>query len=289
MTNNQHTPVIVLGLGAMGQALAAAFVRAGVPTTVWNRSAGKDIDLVAAGAVRAETVAEAIGGGGLIISVLLDHASVHEQLDPVAAQLAGRQWVNLTSTAPEESRELAAWAARHDIEFLDGGIMAIPSMIGTPGSAIFYSGARELFDTHRGVLELLGSAEYFGDDAGAAALNDFALLASMYQMFAGFSHGAALAGTGGLSATEFAARAVPFLSAMVQGLPAYGATIDSGAYAAEVQHLAFQKSALDALVRASKDARVAPDLLEPIAALVDRQVRAGHGGMAFARTIEELR
>ncbi|MFB7723641.1 NAD(P)-dependent oxidoreductase [Nocardia sp. NPDC056100] len=289
MTNNQHTPVIVLGLGAMGQALAAAFVKAGVPTTVWNRSAGKDIDLVDAGAVRAGSVAEAISGDGLIISVLLDHASVHEQLDPVAARLTGRQWVNLTSTAPEESRELAQWAARHDIDFLDGGIMAIPSMIGTPGSAIFYSGGREVFDTNRSVLELMGSAEYFGDDAGAAALNDFALLASMYQMFAGFFHGAAMAGTGGLTAAEFAARAVPFLSAMVQGLPAYGAAIDAGTYAAEVQHLAFQKSALDAIVRASKDAGIAPDLLEPIAALVDRQVRAGHGNLAFARTIEELR
>ncbi|WP_330180843.1 NAD(P)-binding domain-containing protein [Nocardia sp. NBC_01503] len=287
--SHTQTPVIVLGLGAMGRALAAAFVKAGVPTTVWNRSAGKDIDLVAAGAVRAASVAEAIGGDGLVISVLLDHASVHEQLDPVAGRLAGRRWLNLTSTAPEESRELAVWAREHDIEFLDGGIMAVPPMIGEDGSAIFYSGSRSLFDTHRGVLELLGSAEYFGADAGAAALNDFALLSSMYQMFVGFFHGAAMAGTGGMSATAFAQRAVPFLSAMVQGLPAYGQVIDSGEYAAQIQHLAFQQAALDAIVRASRDAGIATDTLEPIAALVGRQVEAGHGGLAFARFIEELR
>ncbi|WP_425301391.1 NAD(P)-binding domain-containing protein, partial [Nocardia cyriacigeorgica] len=37
MTNNE-TPVSILGIGLMGQALARAFLKAGHPTTVWNRS-----------------------------------------------------------------------------------------------------------------------------------------------------------------------------------------------------------------------------------------------------------
>ena len=44
MTQNRdadRTPVTVIGLGLMGQALAGAFLRAGHPTTVWNRSAAK--------------------------------------------------------------------------------------------------------------------------------------------------------------------------------------------------------------------------------------------------------
>lgn len=288
MTNTQHSPVTVLGLGAMGHALAAALVKGDVPTTVWNRTPGKDTELVAAGAVVAETAAEAVRGAGVVITVLLDHASVHEILDPIAGELAGRQWINLTSTAPEESRELARWAATHGIEFLDGGIMAIPPMIGDPGAAILYSGAERVFDTHRATLELLASAEYFGQDTGVAALLDFSLLANMYLMFAGFFQGAAMARGAGFSASDFAARATPWITAMARGLPEYGRRIDSGDYSAEVQHLAFQKAALDAISRASRDAGVAPVLIAPLAELVDRQVENGHGHAAFERTIEEL-
>ncbi|MFD4375859.1 NAD(P)-binding domain-containing protein, partial [Streptomyces sp. NPDC058527] len=40
MSEQQHenTPVTVIGLGSMGSALAAAFLAAGHPTTVWNRT-----------------------------------------------------------------------------------------------------------------------------------------------------------------------------------------------------------------------------------------------------------
>ncbi|MEU0506359.1 NAD(P)-binding domain-containing protein [Nocardia sp. NPDC005998] len=106
MSDTQHTPVTVLGLGAMGQALAVTLVQGGRPTTVWNRTPGKDTALVAAGATSAATVADAIGQHGPIIAVLLDHTSVHATLDPVADQLSGRQLINLTSTAPEEPPRL---------------------------------------------------------------------------------------------------------------------------------------------------------------------------------------
>ncbi|RSS80895.1 NAD(P)-dependent oxidoreductase, partial [Streptomyces sp. WAC02707] len=45
--------VTVLGLGPMGRALAGAFLAAGVRTTVWNRTPGREADLVERGAVLA--------------------------------------------------------------------------------------------------------------------------------------------------------------------------------------------------------------------------------------------
>lgn len=84
MSDTQHTQVTVLGLGAMGQALAVTLAQGGRPTTVWNRTPGKDTALVAAGATSAATVADAIGQHGPIIAVLLDHTYVHATLDPYA-------------------------------------------------------------------------------------------------------------------------------------------------------------------------------------------------------------
>ncbi|MVU82448.1 NAD(P)-dependent oxidoreductase [Nocardia sp. ET3-3] len=290
MTNTQHHPVTVLGLGAMGRALAQTLVKAGVPTTVWNRTPGRDAEVVAAGAVSAATAGQAVRGGDLVIAVLLDHASVHQTLDPIAAELSGKQLLNLTSTAPEQSRELAEWAAVHGIDFLDGGIMAVPSMIGADGSSILYSGSETVFQAHRPALESLGSAEFFGTDPGLAALWDFALLTSMYTMFGGFFQAAALVGTAGVPAAEFAPRAAAWVSAMASSLPRYARIIDSGDYTGEVfQDLVFTKSALDALRQAASDAGITAEPLSGIADLVDRQVAAGHGAAAFERSIEALR
>ncbi|WP_378730817.1 NAD(P)-dependent oxidoreductase [Nocardia brasiliensis] len=288
MAETTNTPVTVLGLGAMGQALAATLLKGGHPTTVWNRTPGKDADLVAAGAVSTPSVAEAVRAGGPIIVVLFDHASVHTTLDPVVGELSGRQVINLTSTAPNEARELATWAAEHGIDYLDGGIMAIPSMIGQPGASILYSGSETIFNEHRAALELLAAAEYFGDDAGLAATYDFALLANMYAMFGGFMHGAAMMRSVGVSASAFADRAAAWITAMAQMLPAYGELIDGGDYTQPIQSLAFHKAALDAINRASRDAGVAVDFVAPIKNLIDRQIADGNGSLEFARTIEEL-
>lgn len=285
----EQTTVTVLGLGAMGRALAAALLRGGHPTTVWNRTEGKDADLVASGATSAPSIGDAVRAGDVIVSVLLDHASVHAALDPVAEQLRGRQLINLTSTAPEDARELARWAAAHGIGYLDGGIMAVPHMIGRPGSSILYSGSRTVFDANRDTLELFGSAEYFGDDAGLASVYDFALLAGMYTMFTGFLHGAAMVAAAGQSVAAFSHRAAGWLGAMTQSLPEFGRVIESGDYTTDTQHLAFQKAALDAIVRASRDAGVALDVVAPIKNLIDRQIADGHAALAFERTFEELR
>ncbi|WP_262986041.1 NAD(P)-binding domain-containing protein, partial [Streptomyces sp. CBMA123] len=53
-----RTPVAVLGLGLMGTALADAFLSAGHPTTVWNRTAARADGPAARGAHRAATPAE---------------------------------------------------------------------------------------------------------------------------------------------------------------------------------------------------------------------------------------
>lgn len=168
MRSTNPTLVSFLGLGAMGTAQAAALVAAGHPTVVWNRTPGKADDLVREGATAAKTVGEAVTASELIIACLLDHSSVHEQLDQVADQLAGKKLINLTTTTPKESRELAAWATEHKINYLDGAIMAVPSMIAKPGSALFYSGSAEVFNEHKDLLDVWGTSSYFGDDAGMA-------------------------------------------------------------------------------------------------------------------------
>ncbi|MGI5221767.1 NAD(P)-dependent oxidoreductase [Nocardia sp. CA-290969] len=288
MTANEQTTVAVLGLGPMGRAIATTLIKSGNRTIVWNRTPGKDTELVALGAESAPEPAAAIAPADLVIAVLSDHASVHAVLDPVAGRLPGKTLVNLTSTAPEDSRELGRWAAGHGIDYLDGGIMAVPPMIGGPGASILYSGSATGYERHRADFEKLAAAEYFGDDPGTAALYDFALLAGMYAMFTGFFHGAAMVRSAGVSASSFAPRAAAYVTAMAELLPAYAEVIDSGDYTDEVQPASFHKPAFDAIVRASRDAGVALDIVGPIKNLIDRMIADGRAGMGLERIVEEL-
>ncbi|MFI6296489.1 NAD(P)-dependent oxidoreductase [Nonomuraea sp. NPDC050790] len=280
--------VSVLGLGAMGSALADALLKAGYETTVWNRTPGKAGDLVARGAREAGTAGEAVRAGGLVVACLLDHASVHEVFDPLAGELAGRTLVNVTTTSPAQSRELAEWAAKAGIAYLDGGIMAVPHMIGQEGSSILYSGSAEVFETYKPVLDRWGASTYFGEDAGLASLYDLALLAGMYVMFAGFVHGAAMVAPAGVSAREFAAMAKPWLSAMTGGFDGFAEVIDGGDYTVAGQQ-SLEFSNLNDLVAASADQGISTEVIGMVQTLIRRQIDAGHGAEGFARIFESIR
>ncbi|ARF63967.1 dehydrogenase [Streptomyces violaceoruber] len=214
-------PLTLLGLGAMGAALARTWLAAGHPLTVWNRSPGRTAELAAAGARVAATAAEAVAASPLVVTCLLDDASVREAL--ADADLGGRDMVDLTTSTPAESRSRAAWASGRGARFLDGGIMAVPPMIGVPeaGGYVFYSGSREVFDAHREVLAVPAATRYVGADPGLAALQDVALLSAMTAMFAGARHAAALVAEAGIDQKAFGALVAEWLTAMAPSTAAY--------------------------------------------------------------------
>lgn len=289
MPTTQH--VTILGAGEMGSALAYSALSAGHPVAVWNRSPAKTAPLVGAGARAVTTVTDALdaaGVSGVIAVCLFDHASVHEVLDPAADRLAGRRVVNLTTTSPDGARELGRWAAGHGAEYLDGGIMATPDMIGTDRSRILCSGAARVFEDHRALLETWGTPEYLGEDAGIAALYDLALLAGMYAMFAGFFHGAAMVGAQGVPAKEFAVRAAHWLRAMAPALIEYAEIIDGGDYSVPGQQ-SLDFSDISDIVEASRAQGISTELVDVVQRLIHRQIDAGHGSDGFARVIESIR
>jgi 3-hydroxyisobutyrate dehydrogenase-like beta-hydroxyacid dehydrogenase len=287
MTTNR-LDVTVLGLGEMGGVLAAALVDGGFRTTVWNRSPGKAKALADRGATAADTPGDAVRSSPVIIICLFDHESVHEVLDPIAAGLDGRTLVNLTTTSPQEARELAAWAVARGADYLDGGILAVPAMIGKPGASILYSGSGTAFQRCRPLFDRWATSTYFGADPGLASLYDLALLAGMYVMFAGFLHGAAMVAPAGVTAREFAAMSAPWLAAMTGGLPEFAEVVDGGDYTvAGQQSLNF--SDLGTIVAASADQGISTEVIDMVQNLIRRQVDTGHGEEGFARIIESIR
>ncbi|WP_306336072.1 NAD(P)-dependent oxidoreductase [Streptomyces sp. KL118A] len=280
-----NTPVSVLGLGLMGTALAGALIKAGHRTTVWNRTESKTGPLVAQGATPAATARDAITAGGPVIVCLTTNDNVRALLEPEAEALAGRTLVNLTNGTPGQARELADWAAAHGITYLDGGIMAVPQMIATPGAYILYSGTDEAaFEAHRPTLAALADTKWVGKDPGLAALYDISLLTGMNGMALGVAQAFALIGSAGIPARDFAPLLRDWVVAMTDGLvPGAAEAIDTDRHVTDVSNLAMNREAYPNFLRTYADQGLRTDLFEPLQALLDRAVEEGHGADGFSR------
>ncbi|MFI6977565.1 NAD(P)-binding domain-containing protein [Embleya sp. NPDC050154] len=283
------TPLALLGLGAMGGALARSWLEAGHPLTVWNRTPSRAEPMVAAGATLAATAAEAVAAADLVVVCLLDHASVRATLAGVDP--AGKDLVDLTTGTPAEARAGAAWAAERGARFLAGGVLAIPPMIGVPGAggSVLYSGSRELFAAHRDTLAVPAATGYVGADPGFAALHDVALLSAMTSMFAGISHAFALIRGEDIAPGAFAALLTDWLVAMAPAAHRAAAQLESGDYRSGVAStLAMQVAGAPTLLRTAAEQGVSTELLLPYLALMERRLADGHGDESTTGLIDLL-
>ncbi|MEU1025086.1 NAD(P)-binding domain-containing protein [Streptomyces sp. NPDC005904] len=287
-----ETPVTVLGLGLMGSALAGALLDQGHPTTVWNRTPHKAKPLADRGAHPAATPGDAVAASGLVLACVLDHDALRTVLDPVAEAggLAGKALVNLTSGAPEQAVEMAAWAASHGAGYLDGGIMTTPPGVGNPEMMFLYSGDAEVFATHRPTLAALGDPLHLGTEPGLASLYDAALLGLMWATFTGWLHGTALVTSEGTTATDFTRVALRWLTGAVSGfVTTYAPQVDAGRYPGDDATVDVQIAAIGHLVHAAHARGLDTSLPELLKATMERASARGHGSDSYASVIEVLR
>ncbi|NGN66584.1 NAD(P)-dependent oxidoreductase [Streptomyces sp. A7024] len=288
MNSENTTPVTVIGLGLMGRALAGAFLRAGHPTTVWNRTAAKADALVAEGARLAPTAGEALAAGPLTVICVTDYQAMYDALGTSEPLLSGRTLINLTSGDSAQAREAARWAEGRGARYLDGAIMAVPPVIGTAEAVILASGPRADFDAHRPALEALGTASYLGTDPGLASLYDVAGLAMMWSVLNAWLQGTALLRTAGVDAATYAPFARQLAAGVADWLPGYAEQIDNGAFPAEVSALETDVRAMAHLIEESEAVGVNTELPKLIKAMADRAIAAGHGGEQYPVLIEEF-
>ncbi|MEU1507201.1 NAD(P)-binding domain-containing protein [Kitasatospora sp. NPDC005748] len=280
----------LLGLGAMGTALARTWLAAGHPLTVWNRTAARAEPLAALGATVAATPAEAVAANRLVVVCLLDDASVEAALDGV--DLAGRDVVDLVTGTPGLARARAAWVEQRGGRYLDGGIMAVPPMIGVPeaGPYVFYSGSQALFEEHRDTLSVPAGTRFVGADAGFAALYDVALLSAMYGMFAGVAHAFALIGGEAVAPSDLAPLLTSWLRAMAGSVARTALQLESGDYTVGVvSNLAMQVAGTPTFLRTAEEQGVSAELLAPYFALMARRLAEGAGAEDLTGVVDLLR
>ncbi|GII02706.1 NAD(P)-dependent oxidoreductase [Planobispora takensis] len=290
-STTEQSAVTVLGLGPMGRALAGAFLDAGLPTTVWNRTPGRDRDLVARGASGAVSPEEAVAASGLTVVCVVNYDAVDAivRREAVTAALKGRTMVNLTADVPARARESADWAAGHGIGYLDGAIMTPTVTIGTPGAVFLHSGPEELYRRHRAVLDVLGGTHtHLGTEIGRAAAYDIALLDVFWTAMAGYAHALAVARAEGVTARELA----PFAKGIGAILPPIfeqGAEeVDAGTFSGEGNPITSAVSSMAHIVHVSESHGIDAGVMRAAEGLARRAVGRGHGADGFLRITELL-
>jgi 3-hydroxyisobutyrate dehydrogenase-like beta-hydroxyacid dehydrogenase len=295
MTNKHsstcETSITVIGLGPMGSALAHTLLGKGRSLTVWNRTPGKADGLVAEGAHRAATVADAMAASPITIVCLNDYATMYQVFESTG-KLSGHTLVNLNSGTPAEARTAAGWAAERDLDYLDGAIMVPPSLIGHDGSVLLYSGARDVLDQHREILADLGDPRHLGTDPGLAVLFNTALLGMMYATINGFLHAAALAHSAGVPTAEFAEIALGWFMPVVldpAGLAEQAPNLDMGAYPGDQGTMRMNLNALEHIARTSVEQGVHPAHPQLMKQLAEQAIAQGHGAENYFALFEILK
>ncbi|MFD3501701.1 NAD(P)-dependent oxidoreductase [Streptomyces sp. NPDC058676] len=289
--STDQSAVTVLGLGPMGRALAGALLDAGLRVTVWNRTPGRDRELVDQGAVDARSAAEAVAASALTVVCVVNYDAADAVLrdEAVTDALKGRTVVNLTADTPDRARNTAGWAADHGIRYLDGAIMTPTTTIGTPEAVFLHSGPEELYREHRAVLDALGGTHtHLGEDIGRAASYDIALLDIFWTAMAGYAHALAVAGAEGITARELA----PFAQGIAAILPPlfeeFARDVDSGTFSGELNPITSAASSMEHIVRASESHGIDANVMRATEGLARRVIALGHGTDGFMRVTELL-
>ncbi|MEV5817349.1 NAD(P)-dependent oxidoreductase [Streptomyces mutabilis] len=288
---DQPADVTVLGLGPMGRALAAAFLDAGLRTTVWNRTPGRDADLVARGAVPASSAEEAVAAAPLTVVCVVNYDASDAVLrrDAVTAALKGRTVVNLSADTPARARDTAEWADRHGIRYLDGAIMTPTPTIGTDDAVFLHSGPEELYREHRPVLAALGGTHtHLGEDTGRAAAYDIALLDIFWTAMAGYVHALTVARAEGVTGAELA----PFAQGIAAILPPlfteFAADTDAGTYSGELNPITSAASTMAHVVHASEAHGIDASLMRVVEGQARRVIARGHGADGYTRVADVI-
>ncbi|WP_399927438.1 NAD(P)-dependent oxidoreductase [Streptomyces kanamyceticus] len=282
--------VTVIGLGPMGQAMAAAYLDRGYRVTLWNRTASRADALVERGATLAATPEQALRASDLTVLSLTDFDAMYGILEPAEAAIAGRTLVNLSSDTPEKARAGARWVTELGGTHLTGGVLCPPPLIGTPDASTFYSGPRAAYDTHRAALEVItGKTDYRGEDPGLAALMYQLNMAIFWPSMIAYWQAVAVAGAHGITAAEIAPYATENFAGMGHFIDFYAPRIDAGNHAGDVDRTAMGLASMDHVVHTATDAGVNAAFPEAVRDVFRRVVEAGHGADSFSRAVELMR
>ena len=238
--------VSVIGLGDMGSALARTLLSDGYSVTVWNRTPAKAAPLASAGAIVADSAAEAVAASPVTITCIASHDLTAELLSGLSISLQGKTIIELSTGGATEAESLAKLIAEDGGQWLFGAINAYPSNVGKPETVLLTVGSEDVWEQWKHMIKTLGgSSERVGDAAGILAVLFAALFTTRQGFMFGMIFGALVCKKAGVSLSTFSSQ-VPVTMGVLPSYHQYFAdTAPTGQFESPEASMATYSAALD--------------------------------------------
>lgn len=203
--SSSKTRIGFIGLGIMGQSMAAHLLAAGHPLAIYNRSADKTQALAAKGAVACATPAQVAQQSDIIIT-MVGYPSDVEQVwlspEGLIAQARNALLIDMTTSSPALAKRLAEESAKAGHQALDAPVSGGDVGARDAKLSIMVGGEKTAFDKALPVLQLMGTNIVHMGAAGAGQHTKMSNQIVIASTIMGVCEGLAYAQGAGLDPVE---------------------------------------------------------------------------------------
>jgi 3-hydroxyisobutyrate dehydrogenase/2-hydroxy-3-oxopropionate reductase len=275
--------VAFLGLGIMGRAMATNLVKAGHEVTVWNRSAGKEVE----GARLAATPAEAARGTEVVWLCVSDTAAVESVLfgpDGVEPSLTEGMIIADSSTiSPSATRKFAERLQKKGVHYVDSPVTG--SKTGAEGGTLLFivGGDEAVIEQLKPLYAAMGKKIFRIGETGKGQSAKLVMNLQIALIYEGFAEALTLAAKLGVDAEKL----MPLVHASMvkSGVVEYKEPfVLSRDFSANFP-LRLMRKDIRLALDAAKEARVKLPGLETVEEVYDLAVEDGHADLDYAATL----
>jgi 3-hydroxyisobutyrate dehydrogenase-like beta-hydroxyacid dehydrogenase len=275
--------VAFVGLGIMGRPMATNLVKAGHEVSVWNRSAGKEVE----GARTAVSPADAAQGAEVVWICVSDTAAVERVLfgtDGIEPSLAEGMIIADSSTiSPSATRRFAERVGRKGVQYVDSPVTG--SKVGAEAGTLLFiiGGDEQAIEKLKPLYAAMGKKIFRMGETGKGQSAKLAMNLQIALIYEGFAEGLTLAAKLGVDPATL----VPLINASMirSGVVEYKAPFVLGRDFTPNFPLRLMRKDLGLALEAAKEARVKLPGLETVEEVYDVAVDEGHGDLDFAATL----
>ena len=203
---NKKKRVAMIGLGAMGTALAKSLLENKIEIHIWNRSSNKTEVLEQKGATTHLKPHNAIELCDLVVICLSNYDAWKGIVDDEKTQtsLKNKTVVQLSTGSMSEVEANSLVMKNFGAELIEGSILCFPEQIGTERASIILAGKSELITCYETILKIMSpKISYLGESITAPVVLANAIMSSVLGFSFGLINGAAFCLNGNVPLEAF--------------------------------------------------------------------------------------
>lgn len=275
--------VAFLGLGIMGRPMASNLVKAGHEVTVWNRTAGKEVE----GARVAASPGEAAQGAEVVWMCLSDTAAVESVLfgpNGVEPSLTEGMIIADSSTiSPAATRNFAERVGQKGVQYVDSPVTG--SKTGAESGTLLFivGGDEQAIERLKPLYAAMGKKIFQIGETSKGQSAKIVMNLQIALIYEGFAEALTLAAKLGVDTTKL----IPLVQASMvnSGVVTYKAPFVLGRDFSANFPLRLMRKDIRLALDAAKESRVKLPGLETVEEIYEMAIEDGHAELDYAATL----